>query len=264
VSAPEHVDLRDLALEVSREAAALVRDRRSRPVAVADTKSSVVDVVTEADRASEELIRSLLARARPDDAFLGEEGSDDAGTSGVRWIVDPIDGTVNFLYGLPQYAVSVAAERGGRAVAGVVVNAATGVEYAAALGAGATRDGRAIGVRGTVPLAERLVITGFSYDASRRAVQAAALARLLPRVRDVRRLGSCALDLCHIAEGLADGYVEEAVNLWDHAAGALIAREAGARTVLLPGAGGLEALVAAPADGFDELLAAVTEAGFLA
>ena len=195
---------------------------------VADTKSSVVDVVTEADRASEALIRSLLARARPDDAFLGEEGSDDAGTSGVRWVVDPIDGTVNFLYDLPQYAVSIAAERDGEAVAGVVVNAATGVEYAAALGAGATRDGRPIAVRGTVPLAERLIFTGFSYDADRRAVQAAALVRLLPRVRDVRRLGSCALDLCHVAEGQADGYVEEAVNLWDHAAGGLIAREAGA------------------------------------
>jgi len=264
VTSPEATDLRDLALGVAREAAALVRGRRAQPVEVADTKSSVVDVVTEADRASEQLIRSLLARARPEDAFLGEEGSDDDGTSGVRWVVDPIDGTVNFLYGLPQYAVSIAAERGGQAVAGVVVNAATGVEYAAALGAGATRDGRPIGVRGPAPLAERLIITGFSYDADRRAVQAAALVRLLPRVRDVRRLGSCALDLCHVAEGMADGYVEEAVNIWDHAAGALIAREAGARTVLLPGAGGLEALVAAPAAGFDELLAAVTDAGFLA
>jgi myo-inositol-1(or 4)-monophosphatase len=264
VTDPEATDLRDLALRVAREAAALVRDRRAHPVEVADTKSSVVDVVTEADRASEALIRSLLARARPDDAFLGEEGSDDAGTSGVRWVVDPIDGTVNFLYDLPQYAVSIAAERDGRVVAGVVVNAATGVEYAAALGAGATRDGRPIAVRDTVPLAERLIFTGFSYDADRRAVQATALVRLLPRVRDVRRLGSCALDLCHVAEGQADGYVEEAVNLWDHAAGGLIAREAGARTVLLPGAGGRDALVAAPAAGFDALLAAVTEAGFLA
>jgi myo-inositol-1(or 4)-monophosphatase len=261
---PTPTELLALALSVAREAAELVRTRREAPVEVADTKTSLVDVVTEADRASEDLVRSLLVAARPDDAFLGEETGGEAGSSGVRWVVDPIDGTVNFLYGIPQYAVSVAAEVDGAAVAGVVVNAATGVEYAAILGGGATRDGRPIGVRAPAPLAERLLLTGFSYDAERRAVQAAALARLLPRVRDIRRLGSCALDLCHVAEGLADGYVEEAVKLWDHAAGGLIAREAGARTGLYAGAGGLEALVAAPAHGFDEILEAVRDAGFLA
>ena len=162
----------------------------------------------------------------------------------MRWIVDPIDGTVNFLYGLPQYAVSIAAEVDGHVVAGVVLNVATGTEYVGHVGpddggAVATRDGVPLSVRGPAPLAERLVATGFSYAAELRRIQAQALVRLLPRVRDIRRLGSCALDLCHVAEGTVDGYVEEGVHLWDHAAGALIARAAGARTELLRGAGGL-------------------------
>jgi myo-inositol-1(or 4)-monophosphatase len=258
------VELGGVALRVAREAAALVRRRRESPVEVADTKSSPVDVVTEADRASEELLRTLLLAARPDDAFLGEEGGDGTGTTGVRWVVDPIDGTVNFLYGLPQYAVSVAAELDGEVVAGVVINAATGTEYAATLGGGATRDGHPIRVRPVVPLSERLVITGFNYDARIRTLQGQAAARLLPRVRDLRRLGSSALDLCFVGDGYADAYVEEGVHLWDHAVGALVVREAGGRTRLVPGIGGTDAMVAASADGFDEFLAAVTEAGFLA
>lgn len=257
-------ELRDLACEVAREAAALVRQRRQEGVEVADTKSSDVDVVTEADRASEALIVGLLSARRPEDGFLGEEGSDRAGTSGVRWIIDPIDGTVNFLYGLPQYAVSVAAERDGTVVAGAVVNAATGVEYAAALGGGATRDGVPLRVRGPAPLHQRLVLTGFGYDSDLRAVQAAATALLLPRVRDIRRLGSCALDLCHVAEGTADAYVEEGTQVWDRAAGGLVAREAGARLELTAGAGGREVVVCAPDHGFVEFRDAVRRAGFLA
>jgi len=260
--------LADLALETARAAAALVRDRATREVTVADTKSSSVDVVTEADRASEELVRRLLRERRPDDGFLGEEESEEAGTSGVRWVIDPIDGTVNFLYGLPQYAVSIAAEWRGEVVAGVVVNAATGVEYVAHVSSGgtaeATRDGRPIGVRGPAPLSQRLVATGFSYDASLRELQAQALVRLLPRVRDIRRLGSCALDLCHVAEGSVDAYVEEGVNLWDHAAGALVARAAGARTELTRGVGGRDLLVCAPSHGFDEFRDAVQQAGYAA
>ncbi len=261
--------LAGLALEVARAAAALVRERRTEGVSVAATKSSDVDVVTETDRASEELIRALLRERRPDDAILGEEGEDESGTSGVRWVVDPIDGTVNFLYGLPQYAVSIAAEVEGRAVAGVVLNVATGTEYVGHLGtdgggAVATRDGVPLSVRGPAPLAERLIATGFSYAAGLRRIQAEALVRLLPRVRDIRRLGSCALDLCHVAEGTVDGYVEEGVHLWDHAAGALIARAAGARTEILPGAGGHELLLCAPAHGFAELREAVVAAGYAA
>ena len=263
--------LRDLALDVARQAAAVVRERGSGEVRVADTKSSSVDVVTEADRESERLLRRLLLAARPDDSILGEEGEDHVGSSGVRWVLDPIDGTVNFLYGLPEYAVSVAAEVEGVVVAGAVVNAATGVEYAAARGTGSTRDGRPLRVRPTPPVAERLVLTGFGYRADVRAGQAERVARMLPRVRDVRRMGSCALDLCHVAEGTADGYVEEGPNLWDHAAGSLVATEAGARFGLLPGTlagqlegwGGSTVVVAAPEDGWDDFVTLLTECGFL-
>ncbi len=261
---PGAQDLLDLARAVARDAAALVRDRAGDGVEVAATKTSVVDIVTDTDRATEALIRERLLAARPGDAFHGEESGAAVGTSRVRWVVDPIDGTVNFLYGLPHYAVSIAAEVDREVVAGVVVNAATGTEYAARRGGGATRDGRVLRVRPTPPLQERLVLTGFWYDAELRAVQGAAVARLLPHVRDIRRLGSCALDLCHVAEGAADGYVEEGVQPWDHAAGGLVASEAGARLELTTGAGGRDLLLCAPADGFDDLRVAVAAAGFLA
>jgi myo-inositol-1(or 4)-monophosphatase len=256
-------ELRDLALDAARAAAAHVRERRTHGVRVAGTKSSDVDVVTQADRESEALIRRTVLGRRPDDAFLGEESGTASGSSGVRWVVDPIDGTVNYLYGLPEYSVSIAVEVGGQVVAGVVINAATGVEYVATAG-DARRDGVPLGVRGPAPLHQRLVLTGFGYDADKRAVQAAAVARLLPHVRDIRRLGSCALDLCHLAEGSADAYVEEGVNLWDYAAGAFIAAQAGARWERHPGAYGTPALVAAPAHGFETFLDAVRDAGFLA
>ena len=259
--------LADLAREVAHEAAALVRERARGQVTVADTKSSDIDVVTEADRASEELIRARILAARPDDGFLGEEGADLAGSSRVRWVVDPIDGTVNFLYGIPQYAVSIAAEVDGEAVAGVVVDVPGGTTYVGHVADGderasVTRDGEPIAVRGPVPMAERLVATGFSYDRRVRVLQAEAVTRLLPHVRDVRRLGSCALDLCLVADGRMDVYAEEGVNPWDHAAAGLIARLAGARTLVTAGAGGLDLLVCAPAHSFEEVVAAVREAGF--
>ena len=260
-------ELAGLALEVAREAAALVRDRRRGEVTVADTKSSDVDIVTEADRASEALIRELLLARRPDDGVLGEEGDDVPSRSGVRWVVDPIDGTVNFLYGLPQYAVSIAAERDGEAVAGVVLNVPRGTEYVGHLAdehgpAVATRDGDPIEVRTPPALHRRLLVTGFNYDAGIRLRQATALANLITGVRDVRRLGSCALDLCHVAEGSVDGYFEEGVNLWDYAAGGLIARLAGARFEILPGVGGTPMVVCAPPHGFDDLVTALESAGF--
>ncbi|MEV5003107.1 inositol monophosphatase family protein [Nocardioides sp. LML1-1-1.1] len=254
--------LLELALDVAQEAAALVRERGAGTVEVAATKSSDIDVVTAADRASEELIRARILAARPDDAFLGEEGDDVAGTSGVRWIADPIDGTVNFLYGLPEHAVSLAAEVDGEVVAGVVVAVAAGEVYAATADGPATRDGRPLSVRGPAPLGQRLVATGFSYVREVRAVQGAAVARLLPQVRDIRRSGSCALDLCRVAAGSLDGYVEEGVELWDHAAAGLVARRAGARLEHLPGAGGKDLVVCGPDHGFGELLAAVRDAGF--
>jgi len=264
--------LAELALDVARAAARLIRERREAGVKVAATKSSETDVVTETDREVEELIRSLLGEARPDDGIVGEEGRDEPGASGVRWIVDPIDGTVNFLYDIPQYAVSVAAERDGVVVAGVVLNVARDTAYVGRRETGpdgrvtvtAHRDGSPLSVRSPAPLSQRLIGTGFSYEARIRAIQADAVGRLLPQVRDIRRFGSCALDLCHVAEGLLDGYVEEGVNLWDHAAGALIAEGAGARCELAAGAGGHELLVCAPAHGFDEFRTAVETAGFLA
>jgi myo-inositol-1(or 4)-monophosphatase len=248
----------------ARQAGRLVQSGAARGVEVAATKSSDVDVVTESDRSSERLIRRALLEARPDDAVLGEEGDDEPGTSGVRWIVDPIDGTVNFLYGIPQYAVSIAAELAGEVVAGVVLNVATGDEYTATLGGPAERNGVPIRVRATVPLHERLIGTGFSYEARQREIQAATLLRLLPRIRDIRRFGSCALDLCAVAQGSLDGYLEEGVNLWDHAAGGLVARAAGARVETDRGVGGRPIVIAAPEGGFDEFRRAVAESGYLA
>jgi myo-inositol-1(or 4)-monophosphatase len=184
-------------------------------------------------------------------------------------VVDPIDGTVNFLYGLPQYAVSIAAEVEGVVVAGVVVNAATGTEYVAHRAdddapALATRDGAPVAVRGPAPLAQRLLATGFNYDAGLRRRQVTALGELIDRVRDIRRIGACSLDLCLVADGSLDGYFEEGINLWDHAAGGLVAELAGARVLHTTGAAGRPMVVCAPDHGFDELLAALDQAGFLA
>jgi myo-inositol-1(or 4)-monophosphatase len=262
--------LRDLALAVAHEGANLAREMQLGGIGVADTKTSVVDVVTEADRAVEALIRKRLTTARPDDAILGEEGDDLPGTSGVRWVVDPIDGTVNYLYGLPDCAVSVAAEVDGEVAAGAVVTIPTGVAYAAARGLGATCDGEPIAVRPSPPLAERLVLTGFGYQRHVRAHQAACVARLLPEVRDIRRMGSCALDLCHVADGSADAYVEAGPMPWDWSAGGLVLREAGGRFDLLAGTLALEVdpvrnvVVGAPAEGWESFVSALAEAGFLA
>ncbi|WP_300680411.1 inositol monophosphatase family protein [Nocardioides sp.] len=271
--------LADLALDTARAAADLVRERAAAGVAVAATKSSEVDVVTQADRDSEALIRRLIGEVRPSDAFLGEEGgatggagdagdAGDAGSAAVRWIVDPIDGTVNFLYGLPEFSISIAAEVDGVLSVGVVLNVATGTAYRARRGAAGLQaevldgPGQRIGVRAPVPLSQQLVITGFSYDADVRRQQAAALVSLLPRVRDIRRHGSAALELCKIAVGQADAYVEVGVNLWDYAAGALIAEAAGARWEVLPGLAGRDLVVCAPAASFDDVRDLALDAGF--
>jgi myo-inositol-1(or 4)-monophosphatase len=256
-------DLLDLALETAREAARLVVSMRGRGVDVAETKSSPVDVVTEADRACEELILGRLLDARPGDGFVGEEGDDVEGTSGVRWIVDPIDGTVNYLYGLPHYAVSIAAARGDEVVAGVVLGPDLGLEYAATLGGGATCNGVPLHVRPPAPLAESLVATGFGYEASVRERQARSVARMLPQVRDIRRLGSCALDLCAVAGGQADAYVEEGPHTWDYAAGALVAREAGATVEVWTTLTGQDLVVCSTAPGWPAFSALVRGCGFL-
>jgi myo-inositol-1(or 4)-monophosphatase len=252
-----------LAADVAAEAGALAVRMRAEGVDVAATKTSVTDVVTQADEAAQRLIRTRLLDARPDDGFLGEEGGGVEGNSGVRWVVDPIDGTINYLYGAPEYAVSIAAEVDGRVVAGVVHAPVTGVVHAATLGGGSTRDGVPLRVRHEVEMGQRLVLTGFGYEAEDRRRQAGYLAVMLPRVRDIRRRGCCSLDLCAVASGMADGYVEEGPHLWDHAAGGLVATEAGAAFALLRSPVGNDLVVCAPAAGFDEFLHLMHECGWV-
>jgi myo-inositol-1(or 4)-monophosphatase len=233
-------DLLELARATAEEAAALVGAGRSSAADQVDTKSSPVDVVTAVDTASEALIVRRLTEARPDDGVLGEEGASRAGTSGVRWVVDPIDGTVNFLYGLPAYAVSIAAEVDGRAEVGVVLNVATGELFTAVRGEGAwlTAPGAAaMRLHGSAPasLEQALVATGFGYRVEQRRRQGAVVAALLPEVRDIRRHGSAALELCAAAAGRVDAYYELDLKPWDHAAGALVAAEAG---LVVTGTGG--------------------------
>jgi myo-inositol-1(or 4)-monophosphatase len=260
---PAPDELRDLALATAREAGDLIVRLRAEGVEVAGTKSSDTDIVTRADQAAEALVKQRLLGARPGDGLVGEEGDDLPGTSGVVWIVDPIDGTVNYLYGLPHFAVSIAAEVQGEVVAGVVVAPALALEYVATLGGGATCNGRPVRPRAVVPLAERLVATGFSYEQPARARQAAYIASLLPRVRDLRRLGSCALDLCGVASGTLDAYVEEGAHIWDHAAAGLVVLEAGGILEVARSPGGKRLLICAPREGFAEFRAAVVDAGFV-
>lgn len=266
----EIAELRRVSVYLAETAAAHVRRRRPEvfgPGRGEDgsvrTKSTPTDPVTVVDTETERLIRSLLAEARPEETVLGEEGGGSLGAAGeIVWVVDPIDGTVNFVYGIPAYAVSVAAMRGGRSLAGAVVDVAGGLTYSAGLGAGATvagGDAEPIALRcndiDSVRLA--LVATGFGYGAARRERQGELVARLLPRVRDIRRIGSAALDLCMVAAGRVDAHYEHGLNPWDWAAGALIAAEAGA-VLRLPGAdstGAQGALTVAAAAGIADELA---------
>ncbi len=197
-------------------------------------KSTPTDPVTVVDTETEQVVRALLGELRPDDRILGEEGGGSADSlAGVRWVVDPIDGTVNFLYGIPAYAVSVAAQLDGRSVAGAVVDVARELTYSAALGHGASSiaaDGRTTELRcNTIDsVSMALLATGFGYASQRRAEQGRLLAELLPRVRDIRRIGSAALDLCMVASGMVDAHFEHGLGPWDWAAASLIASEAGA------------------------------------
>jgi myo-inositol-1(or 4)-monophosphatase len=254
--------LLDLAREIAVEAAALAVDGRPADLGVADTKSSPTDVVTEMDTAAERLIRERIAHARPHDGFLGEEGGGDGGTSGVRWVVDPIDGTVNYLYGLPQWAVSIGVEIDGETAAGVVVAPGLGSVYTAVRGGGARHNGAPIAVRAAAPLSAALVATGFGYRAARRDRQGRIVQALLPRVRDIRRGGSAALDLCAVAHGRVDAYYERGTQPWDRSAGSLIAREAGAVVGgLLGEPEGEPMTLAAPRDTFAALHDLLVELG---
>jgi myo-inositol-1(or 4)-monophosphatase len=240
-------ELRTIALEVAREAGRLIVDDRPDELLVA-TKSTATDVVTDMDQRAQDLIVRSLADRRPHDGFLGEEeGDTHLGESGVTWVVDPIDGTVNYLYNIPAYAVSIAAVTGDprvegawSPVAGAVVNPVTGEAFTAARGEGATREDHSgrrtiLRVSSVETLDQALVATGFGYAAPRRAWQAAVLADLLPDIRDIRRMGSAALDLCRVAEASVDVYYERGLHPWDLAAGWLIVTEAGG---LVSGPGG--------------------------
>jgi len=251
-----------IAVRIAREAAATARRMRAEGITDVRTKSTDTDVVTAADRAVERQVVAALAAERPGDGVLGEEygNTTTAATGPVRWILDPIDGTVNYLYGLPLYAVSLAAEVDGVVVAGVVHNAATGDEWTATLGGGAWRDGRRLAGSARTSLDQTLLATGFGYDPARRAHQGAVVAALLRRVRDIRRLGAASLDLCLAAEGSVDAYFEKGLNAWDHAAGGLVAAEAGLRVSGLDGApAGPDLLVAAPPAIFGALHDALVE-----
>ncbi len=242
-------DLRTLAERVARRAGALLLDGAGRVRAEVSTKSTGTDMVTEMDRASEALITDGLLGARPHDGILGEEGVDIAGTSGVRWVVDPLDGTTNYLYGFPGFNVSIAAEVDGQAAVGVVYDVVRDELFSAARGTGATRDGQPIRPSGATELWHALLGTGFAYDPDRRRRQAQVLVDVLPQVRDVRRQGAAALDLCSVACGRLDAYYERGLAPWDLAAGGLIATEAGAVVTDLDGAAPVAGSVVAATPG---------------
>jgi len=246
-------------LEVARRVAAVGAEQLMAHAEVRNevvaTKSTGTDPVTAADLASERAVRELLAAERPEDGILGEEGDDVEGTSGLRWVVDPLDGTVSYSYGLPQWCISVACEDSERTLAGVVIDPLRREEFSAALGAGAHLNGRPLHGSGASRLDRCLLATGFGYEASRRAVQGRMVAELLPKVRDIRRLGSAALDLCWTAAGRLDAYLEHGLNHWDLAAGELICSEAGLQVLEAPGGGPLrDGRLAAPEPLVEPLL----------
>ncbi|GAA1001009.1 inositol monophosphatase family protein [Subtercola frigoramans] len=234
--ADPNAELLAIARRIAVEAGTLAARRRQEGVQVAASKSSLEDVVTFADREVEAFIRSCLADARPNDGFLGEESTESAsvGTSGLTWVVDPIDGTVNYLYGIPAYNISIGVVEGEpdpvtwHALAGCVVNPAAGEVYTATNARGAFLGTTPLAVNPPVDLSQALVGTGFSYSAETRVKQGIVLGELIGQVRDIRRIGAAALDLCAVAAGRLDAYYERGLNPWDHAAGALVAREAGA------------------------------------
>jgi len=256
----EH-DLESLAIEIAREAGELARVRRDAGVAIAATKTALADIVTEADREVEALIRALLRAARPEDGFLGEETGAEPGTTDVTWVVDPIDGTVNYAYGIPSYAVSIAAVRGEptpeewEALAGAVYAPVIGEMFHAARGEGAWLGAHRLAVNAEVGAAGALLATGFGYDPATRPGDLELIGRVMPLARDLRRGGSAATDLAYVAAGRLDGYFERGLAPWDLAAGALLVTEAGGRYGRAEPDGGPRAplLVAASPAIFDRL-----------
>lgn len=230
-AADDHEDDHRTLLDLAKRAARAAGDellRRYGHVEGLATKSTATDPVSDADREAERILVTTILGDRPDDGIIGEEGTDRPGASGLTWVVDPLDGTVNYLYQLDNFSVSVAAQDAAGSVVGVVYDPVRDRLFSAVRGSGAYLDGRSLRVNDPVPVSRALLATGFGYAAERRAAQGAMIAHLLPLVRDIRRFGSAALDLCSVAAGTVDGYLEEGVQAWDVAAGGLIAAEAGA------------------------------------
>ena len=219
--------LREVAEAIAREAGRQLRDAFAGPLVNVTAKSSPTDLVSEADHAAERLIRERLAAARPGDGFLGEEGGDDEGTTGLRWVVDPLDGTINFLFRIPQWAVSIACEDASGTLIGVIYDPMRDELWSVERDGPALLDGRPVSASARTDLSTAMIATGFGYDAEVRRGQAEMVARLLPEVRDIRRLGSAALDLAWTAAGRYDAYYERGLNHWDLAAGELLCRRAG-------------------------------------
>lgn len=248
-----------VAVDVARLGAALVRAEAGH-AGQTRTKSSPTDVVTATDLRSEDLIRRELMARCPGSSIVGEEYGEEIGTNGIAWIVDPIDGTVNFLYDLPVISVSIAASLEGEVVAGAVADVHRGDVYSAARGSGARCNGEAVGCSGIGDLAQSLVATGFAYDAGVRAAQADALTGILPACRDIRCMGSAALNLCWVGDGRLDAYFERDLKVYDYAAGALIAAEGGA-DVELPTSNDADLTITASPAIFGSLRRLVTSAG---
>jgi len=258
------VELENIASEIAIEAAELVGRSAERSSLDVDAKKSPNDLVTDVDRAAEALIVGRLAERRPDDAVLGEEGTNRPGTSGVRWVIDPIDGTTNFVYRFPGFAVSIAAEIEGSVVAGAVMDPTADALFTARAGGPATRNGQVLSIGDPPPLGTALIGTGFNADLDLRRRQATLAARLLPEIRDLRRRGAASTDLCSVACGELDAYYEEGLSPWDHAAGALIAERAGAKVGDLEGGpAGTHFVLVAPEPLFVGLRSALLEFGAL-
>jgi myo-inositol-1(or 4)-monophosphatase len=249
-------ELLALAEATAREAGAQLRVAFARTDLAVSAKSTPTDPVSEADEAAEMLIRARLTAARPEDGILGEEEGDAVGTSGVRWVVDPLDGTVNFLFGIPQWAVSIACEDADGPIAGVVYDPMRNEAWRAQRGGPARCNDTVLRGSDKTDLAHALFATGFGYEAEVRAIQGAAIARVLPQVRDIRRLGSAALDLAWTAAGRYDVFYERGLKAWDLAAGALLCQQAGLEVVRLAAAPPLPAgVLVAPAALVEPVLA---------
>ncbi|MDQ3951527.1 MAG: inositol monophosphatase [Actinomycetota bacterium] len=250
-------ELLDLAVAAAREAGGLLLERFGREPTGVRTKSTATDLVSDADTAAERAIVDAITSVRPDDGWVAEEGERVASETGITWVVDPLDATVNYLFGIPVWCVSIAAEDTGGLLAGVVHDPTSRETFTATRGGGAFRNGERIAVSDRGDLSTALIATGFAYDRALRSLQADAVGKVLPKVRDVRRMGSAALDLAYVACGRVDGYYESATERWDCAAGTLLVTEAGGRVTPLPNPAGLSPGVVAAGPGIHAALAAL-------